>query len=248
MKFCSENSKDIQKYFQGAFVKFPGMAGVFGDGAVAAEAGDIIHTVEQVTSSYIKGKRIEGNDAVPYEFCLYSEAEVVPPEVEFILPKKSYYNGPSGALMLFRIPARQYKRGVCSDNTAIVQLQSAGTFEPYPLTVITLTEYVGKQAYKRFEAHKLPSYAVTRRIGVAANGHVFMDRVKIGTIDYTTNTIKLGRDLFVPEVQKALRIHGQSQVFTVVVANQPAKKVKKTLSEKWGVGDDGELVNLMEVE
>jgi hypothetical protein len=248
MKFCSENSKDIQKYFQGAFIKFPGMQGVFGDGVAAADAGDIIHTVEQVTSGYIKGKRLEGTDAVPYEFCLYSEDEVAPPEIEFILPRKSFFNGMNGALMLFRIPARQYKRGVCTDNTAIVQLQTDGSFEPYPLTINTLTEYVGKQAYLRFEAHKLPSYAVTRRIAVAANGHVFMDRVKIGTVDYTAKTIKLGRDLFVPEIQKALRQHAQIHTFAVVVADQPAKKVKKTLSEKWGVGDDGELVNLMDVE
>ena len=247
MKFCSENAKDIQKYFQGAYIKFPGLQGVFGDGKSAADAGEIIHTVEHVTNDVIKGKRLEGKESVPYEFFLYSEQDQPAPEIEFILPKKSYFNDSQGqALMLFRIPARQYKRGVCSDNTSIVQLTAEGTFEAYPLTVVTLTEYVGKQAYHKFAPPVGPSYAVTRRIAVAKCGHIFIDRTKVGTIDYAANTIKLGRELFEPEIRKAMRQHGQA--FNIVVQEAPAKKVKKTLSEKWGVGDDGELVNLMEVE
>lgn len=250
MKFCAENSKDIQKYFQGAFVKFPGMGGVYGDGSAAKEAGDIIHTVDQVTPSSIRGKRREGDEDVPYEFILYSEDDVPPPEVEFILPRKGFFNTSNGAHVLFRIPARQYKRGVCTDNTMILRLQANGEFEQQPLDIGLLTAYVEKQAYRGFKecTPGMSSYAVSRRMAVTAGGLIYIDRVKIGSINYQDKKITLGQNLFQQEVERALAEHGQFGIRIEIAAPNPNKKKVKKITEQYGIDADGNVVEMQEIE
>lgn len=248
MKFCAENSKDIQKYFQGAFVKFPGMGGVYGDGSAAKDAGDIIHTVDHVTPNSIKGKRREGDEDVPYEFLLYSEDEAPPPEVEFILPRKGFFNADSHAYMLYRIPARQYKRGVCNDNTAIVKLTADGSFNEQPLDIKLLTAYVEKQAYRGFASHGLSSYAVSRRIAVSASGMVFIDRVRVGSVDTSEKTITLSQILFQHEIERALVEHGQYNFKVVVAQPNPNKKKVKKITDTWGIDSDFNIIDMQEVD
>lgn len=248
MKFCTENSKDIQKYFQGAFVKFPGMAGVYGDGSECVGAGDIIHTVEQVTSTMIRGKRREGDEDVPYEFNLYSEDDAPPPEVEFILPRKGFFNANGAAHMLYRIPARQYKRGVCSDNTAILKLTAGGNFDEQEVNIQVLTAYVEKQAYRGFGEHGLSSYAVSRRIAVAANNMIFIDRVRVGSVDFKDKAIVLGQPLFQQEIERALVEHGQYNMRVTVAAPNPNKKKVKQITEAWGIDSDFNIVDMQEIE
>lgn len=248
MKFCAENSKDIQKYFQGAFVKFPGMGGVYGDGSVAKEAGDIIHTVDQVTPNSIRGKRREGDEDVPYEFMLYSEDDAPPPEVEFILPRKGFFNANGYAYMLYRIPARQYKRGVCTDNTAIVKLTAGGNFDEQELNIQLLTAYVEKQAYKGFADHGQNSYAVSRRIAVAQNNMIFIDRVRVGSVDYKEKAVTLSQVLFQQEIERALVEHGQYNMRVVVAQPNPNKKKVKKITETWGIDADFNIVDMQEVD
>jgi hypothetical protein len=236
MKFSQENSKDIQKYFQGTFVKFLGLKGAFLDGAACSEAGELVHSIDQVQGSLIKGKRWENGESTPFQFMLYPEKDAPAPEVEFILPKKSYFNIPAGgAALLFRIPARQYRRGICADNVNILGLNN-GTFFVHPINHETIGWYIQKPQFFGF-GKRDTSYAVSRRMAVDEGGRIYVDQNHIGTINYAKNEI-LVQALFIPEVYDILRERGQTN-YTVLAAG-PATKVAKGKQPQLAIMDDVE--------
>lgn len=232
MKFCAENAKDIDKYFRGSYMKFPALA------------GDAVHFIDRVEGEAVKGKVLQEGEKVPFVFHLYSSSVSEPPEIEFILPKKSYFNTPQGACLLYRIPARQYRKGVCTDNTCIQLLHSATSFAPQDISFDLLTLYVGKQAFEKF-AERTISYAVSKRMAVSAAGVLFLDQTRIGSINYQKNQIQVNQQLFVPEVQAVLRTHKQD--FEVTVKSESAKP-KKKVSQKYSINEDGDVVPNEEME
>lgn len=231
MKFCAENAKDIDKYFRGSYMKFPSLA------------GDAVHFIDKVTPDQVMGKTLQDGESVPFVFHLYHEESAPAPEIEFILPKKSYFNTPTGACLLYRIPARQYRKGVCMDNTAIVKLAIDGSFAPQDISFDLLNLYVGKQAFAKFGEQSM-SYAVSRRMAVSPAGQLFLDKTRIGSINYDNRTIMVNQQMFVPEVEQVVRANKQS--FTVAVKGDSAKKAVRKVTNKYGIDEDGEVVSLME--
>lgn len=223
MKFCVETSKDLEKYFRNTFVKFHGIRGVFSDGTECAPADELIHSVESVTPSFIKGKRYENGEIVPYQFMLYSEHDAPAPDIEFILPRKSYFNTNKGAMLLERIPARQYRRGVCMDNVHI-QLLKDGAFHNQGVGLELLDKYVRKPAFTGFTGVDGPSYAVSRRIAVEKT-KVYVDQTPIGTINYQNKRVNV-IPLFIPELEQVLRDCGQHD-WSVALPESPKIKGKK---------------------
>ncbi len=226
MKFCLEMSSDIKKYFQGSFVKFP-------------MAGEVVHYVDRVDGHQIRGKMFAptetgGFEEQPFVFHLNPEDSDTP-DVEFILPRKSYFNHQNSAHILFRVPARQYHRGVTNENTCIACLDSDGDFPVQNLSFERITAYVGKQAFCDFrERPDWRSYAVSRRCAVSKSRAVFMDRVRIGTISYNgQGCIMLSSDVFLPEVTKLVAEHGQNLI--VKVAEKQAA-VKRATAKKSTTG------------
>lgn len=232
MKFCADNAKDIDKYFRGSFMKFPSLA------------GDAVHYIEQVSGSEVRGKTLQEGEKVPFVFHLYPDEVAAAPEIEFILPKKSYFNTPHGACLLYRIPARQYRKGVCPDNTAISCLISASSFQNMDINFELLNLYVGKQSFDKF-AEQEKSYAVSRRMAVSAAGLLFLDKTRIGSINYLEKTISVNQQMFVPEVESVVRAN--KQLFTVLVKGESPKKVKK-VTEKYGLDEEGNVVSIEESE
>lgn len=235
MKFCQENHADIKKYFQGSFIKFP-------------QAGDTVHFVDRVESTYIRGRLYSQNaegkyEDQPFVFHLNPKDDNTP-EVEFILPRKSYFNFDNAAYMLYRIPARQYHRGVTPDNTAIARLAMNGEFPSYNLGFDRLTAYVGKQAFCNFAQRGWDSYAVSRRCAVAACGDVFIDRTKVGRISYEgQGCITVHNEIFQSELERIVQEHGQQFLVKVAVKRPRAKKLGKGDVPKKAVVEEVTMFN-----
>lgn len=221
MKFCVENIKDISKYFQGTFVKFTDMRGVYADGSECPPAEELVHTIDSIQGATIRGKRWEHGEYVPYQFLLYGEHEAPAPEVEFILPKKGWFNTKHGATLLFRVPARQYRRGVCDDNTSILSLLG-DSFNPQSVSVETLHDYIQKPKFGGF-GMQLRSYAVSKRLAVSTTGKIYVDKISIGTINYDAATIQ-ALPLFHSELEQVLKDHGQVGIYTIVKLTVPKRK------------------------
>lgn len=226
MKFCAENAKDIDKYFRNSYMKFPSLA------------GDTVHYIDHVAGDCVKGKTLQDGEKVPFIFHLYADSVAIAPEIEFILPKKSYFNTPDGACLLYRIPARQYRKGVCPDNTAITLLTTIGSFQTKDITLELLNLYVGKQSFDKF-AEQSKSYAVSRRMAVSCAGQLFLDKTRIGSINYVDKTIHVNQLMFVPEVESVVRINKQN--YSVLVKGESPKKVKK-VTDKYGLDEAGEVI------
>lgn len=223
MKFCLETAKDLNKYFNGTFVKFRGISGVFSDGTECAPADELVHSVDSIQGNMIKGKRFENGETIPYQFLLYSEHSHAAPEIDFILPKKSYFNTGNGAMLLQRIPARQYRRGICGDNTEILLLKGT-IFHPSAVNFQNLDKYVRKPSWPQFGEQGI-SYAVSRRIAVSGT-QVYVDQTPIGTINYKDRRISV-IPLFAPEIQTILKENGQSNMWQVALPEAPKGKAKK---------------------
>lgn len=227
MKFCQETVSDLKKYYQGSFVKFP-------------EAGEMLHMVEDVRSDRLRGKRWAISEESgeyeeqPFEFLLHRDDEHTPC-IEYVMPVKSYFNHGGHAWLLARSPARQYRRGVTSENTVIQMLESNGTFDGYNPSFERLESYVQKKHFEGFHKITGGSYAVAPRIAIAANGSVFVDRVKVGTINYDKSTVYLGSPLFVAEIEAV--ITATSSAFVVEVAAQAKKRTRRGVIKDPQSGD-----------
>lgn len=230
MKFCLETAKDLGKYFNGTFVKFMGIRGVFSDGTECAPADELVHFIDGINGNCIKGKRYENGENVPFQFMLYSEHAHAAPEIEFILPKKSFFNTEQGTMLLQRIPARQYRRGICNDNTHITLLKSNGGWQNQQVSSALLDQYIRKPAFPPFHPSDV-SYAVSRRIAVA-NAQVFVDQTAIGTINYDKKSVAV-LPLFASEIQAILKENGQANEWMVSLPESP-KVARKASVNKQG--------------
>lgn len=120
------NANDIQRYFSGTFVKFSGF-------------GDRLFYINEVNKDAIHGKDDDGHDFI---LSLHEEA---PFEMDYVLPNRAVYQLGKTVAMLQRIPARQYKRGVCDDNTKLFR---PGNGERMDLTLANLKKFVNKPSYR----------------------------------------------------------------------------------------------------
>lgn len=108
MIFTYSNIEDIKRYYLNSFVKF-------------REHGDVLFYLKTIHDNTIHGKCEDGNllelfldDSCPYE-------------VDYVLPHKSYFQYKDTAVQLYRIPAKQYCRGINTQNTALTALVSKST-------------------------------------------------------------------------------------------------------------------------
>ena len=119
------NWRDIERYFSGTFVKF-------------REHGDRLFYIERVRETEITGT-CEGDD--PFVVYLHNDH---PYELDYVLPRKAVFQYKLAALILQRMPARQYRRGLCDDNTRITKVTGG---DRLPLSFGLLSTFVTKQNY-----------------------------------------------------------------------------------------------------
>ena len=213
MKFCKDNWKDIQKYFNNSYIKFPSISG---DEAVL---------VTSVSSTEMTGKQLPDKDgATEWQFT-YGTTNT---EVNFILPLKSYFEYEGSAFLLYRNPARQYSRGICSENTTILLLANM-EFQDYGMNLSLINAYTQKQAFTGFRAPNTHSYPISRRMAVDAAGRIMVDTTCIGHYNHNKKQVVLSQDMFVPEIERILSASMQEiEVITNKTVTRKPRKPKAT--------------------
>jgi hypothetical protein len=192
MEFTSSNYKDIQKYYEGTFVKF-------------TEFGDKLFYIDQVKSSHIRGR-----DENQIEFELYLD-DNAPYTVNYLLPHKALFQWKDSVCLLQRIPARQYKRGLCPDNTMITNVATSTRVD---VSFDSLAAFVSKPQYVSFTEAintkgKVKALALTSRMSFIKTGYILIDCTKIAVYDYTTRKISMIKPIFAPEIKKHMQEYNE---------------------------------------
>jgi len=173
MLLVSSNASDIQKYYEGSYVKL-------------REMGDrvfLIHKVNKEGVFFQDSDNMEGvihlHDSSPYN-------------LDMVLPNKALYQMGQYCYSLARIPARQYSRGITQQNCQIMKLTSEG-WGKVPLSFVVLQGYMSKPMYRPLaevvETCK-HSEALTDRFAYQAQGKkIWCDNRVVGTINKDLKTV-----------------------------------------------------------
>lgn len=187
MIFTPVVSSDILRYYGGTFLKFK-------------ETGDKLFYINKVTSNYITGST---EDSEPFELYL---SDTLPLEVDYILPRKAYFQYDRYACLLHRIPAKQYQRGISPDNTKVRVLDGGGKLVTIPLGFPVLKAFVTKQAYTSLRQAveykgEVQSFALTSRVAYGVRTRsILIDNTIVGKINKSTKTLLLFFPIFLDEM------------------------------------------------
>lgn len=184
------NWMDGEKYFSGCFIK-------------VKEYGDTLVRVDKVTPEALWGVDAHGEN-----ICIEidgKETGQVGYDLDYVIPKKSYFQYGARAVLLKRIPARMWKKGLNKQNTALSCLTEEGGFSNVSLNFDVLQAYVSKKTFGSLhDLQELESVALSPRIAVACEGRVFIDQTAIGTYYDKRNVIAV-KKMFVPEITKLVK-------------------------------------------
>lgn len=181
-------AQDIRKYFENTYIKIRGY-------------GDTLFFVRRVREDVISGR--DENDT-EFELDLWEDS---PFTLDYILPHRAVFQYGETALLLRRVPARQYFRGIHPDNT---KLNSVNTGEEYPLGFDTLKAFVTKQQYVSLEEAlinkpKKKAYALTSRLSyVTCSQSINIDSTTIAFINKEKCEISVKYDIFRSEISDYL--------------------------------------------
>ncbi len=220
MLFSASNYGDITRYFLHTYVKFK-------------ETGDTLYYIERVLENKVSGRSETGD-----LFEMYLDDEH-PYEMEFVLPRKSVFQFGDTAVVLSRMPQKQYHRGISQHNTLIYTFNRTGNPQPDDITFDYLRAYVNKQVFfplgEAILRRDLTSCALSPRMLYHRPTHqLFVDVVPIADIRTATKTIHLRQPVFREEVLELLKINRQhfpndEWILTSLpppVTVKPKKKVK----------------------
>lgn len=177
MKFCPSTASDIQKYYRQTFVKF-------------TELGDKLLYVQKVEMNEVLCVDSK-DDAFVVEL-----REDEPYEMNYTLPHRGLFLCEGGLYQLRRIPARQWRRGICSDNTLITNMLSG---KNVPISFDILEAFTNKPVYQQLSAWKEDNMLLSQRFAVLNTGAIFCDRLSIGNMEKGRAVVQ---SLFAPEIKK----------------------------------------------
>ena len=169
MLFVPSAREDIRKYYLNTFLKFK-------------ETGDMLLYLTGVDNYAISGQVEDGRD-----FKLYLSEEE-PYEVDYILPHKSFFQYKDKAMMLQRIPAKQYFRGISAENTAVMyKILGKGEPERCGLTFELLKAFVQKQKFytlsEAIQAEEMVSVVLSQRMMyMKSNKTIFIDFTPVAKV------------------------------------------------------------------
>jgi len=175
MIFHKSTYSDIQKYYPDNIVKFK-------------ETGDRLWRI-----TYIGHEEVRCQDADGFE--LYLDLNE-PYEVDYPLPGRVVYqNGPNAA-MLYRIPAKQYNRGIHSANTAMSVLIASGSWANSGFSIQKLQQFVDKPSYQDvslidWNNDDYRSWALSRHVSISRGGNVFILASNIGGFSWAEKLLSV---------------------------------------------------------
>jgi hypothetical protein len=182
-----DNWEDCKKYFHGCYVKF-------------REEGDRLFYIETVDPDQITARAVDNSEYCGIDLNIgYT--------IDYVLPKKTVYQYGKLVVMLARIPARMWKKGLNKQNTAFYILDGQGKWLQTELNPTLIQSFISKPAYysvvnalNDFQKNlELEAAALTPRISFCRNGRIFVDQTIIARYDFETDTISC-KNLFVPEL------------------------------------------------
>lgn len=151
-KFTSLGSMDFKQRYQGTYGFFTNKGKRHLARLENVQAGGSNNYVEFVDRDGMEYKLLQ--DSVE-ETCGF----------EFIPPKCAYYNTPDGPLIVNRVPARQYLRGICDRNTSIKDLLARS----HPVSFETLIKlFENKTSVKDALANALLSKSAARGVAISS--------------------------------------------------------------------------------
>lgn len=168
MKASQGNWEDVAKYYKGCFVKFK-------------EHGETLCLVEQVTPEAIFCRDEHGaHVAVELDGLLSKQKEY---DLDFLIPKKTWYQYGQCATFLSRVPARMWKKGINKENTNVFALVD-DVVKPQNLSFENLSAYVNKKHYlppDKLSQHS--SIALSPRFALSKSGNIYLDLTIVGHYD-----------------------------------------------------------------
>lgn len=194
-KFTSANHRDFQQRYHGTF------------GFFTRNNRKLLVMIQEINQHHVEFVDEEG---LTYKLKADSEDEGT--GFTFIVPKSYYHNTSDGIpLLVRRIPARQYSRGICSKNTAIESINGTA----YPVTFEILKKLYCEKvevgaALVAAKSTKMPAagIAISPQFAVGINTKVLKCfNMRIGTVDWSdVFTITLDdSDMWRQEVVDALK-------------------------------------------
>lgn len=177
------NYGDADKYFRGCFIK-------------VNEYGDTLVRIDKVTEEALWGEDENGES-----ICIEingQETGSIGYELDYVIPKKAYFQVGSQAGFLTRIPARMWKKGISKENTNMYLL-GKNAFHNWNVNFESLKAYVNKPQYLPFtEVDNKESVALSPRF--AMNGRdVYLDLTMVGRY-YPTGKTLVCKKLFIKDL------------------------------------------------
>ena len=176
----SENWQDCQKYYQNTWVKL-------------AQCGERIYTVGEVGSkfTYFSSPSRGPND---------DEADVcidmsVGFNIDYVIPKKTVFQYGEHALILERVPARMWRKGMDPKNTQFLTLNEMSAWGKVQIGVPVIEGFVNKPGYYQLDAAlnnfegALLSAALSPRVSLSRGGSVFIDTTMVGKYARKSGTL-----------------------------------------------------------
>jgi hypothetical protein len=192
MECIRENWKDIDRYFRNTWVKVDGY-------------GDTLFSIQYVGPDKISGETEDGDY---FEIELHNHQ---PFNLAYVLPHKAVFQLGKRAVLLQRIPAKQFKRGICLDNVSVSFTDTGVVLD---LSLVVLKAYTTKQRYFSFteafktKGSKLISYALTSRMScVKSTGAIYIDTTHIATYLHGEGKIVMERHKFKSDVEQHIAVH-----------------------------------------
>lgn len=193
MIFNRENAEDIRKYFLNTYVKFK-------------ETGDVLWYITSVDTYRVLAENSKGDRV---ELHLADEA---PYEMEYILPRKSYFQFQDKAVLLYRIPAQQYQRGINTKNTAMMfvgRKEDENTKYPVPVDFPSLEWFVNKQSFFSLdEAMCSDNYSCAlspRMAYIPLDGTILVDLTPVAEVNKTLHKVSMLKPIFREEVESLIK-------------------------------------------
>jgi hypothetical protein len=213
MQFTRENRADISKYYSHTFVKFK-------EHAIEKQLNaDTLFYIEHVDDSKVIGKCENGD---PFIIWL---SDKYPFESDYVLPHKSFFQLGEHAVLLERIPAQQYFRGLCPENTQMTYLHGAQSPKKTPIGFDSLKAFVTKQSFFSLQsaiaAEQCTTCVLSPRIQYGRHTNfIYVDHIPVAKVLEKKKEIVMIKHIFREEIEELLKANDETDQFTFHVDKQ----------------------------
>lgn len=163
-----------------------------------------------VTVSNVSNERVTFRDQHGGTYYAFVNGGV---RFEFLPVEKSWRNTEDACFFLYRIPARQWKRGICADNTSITSASTLlgmwntdgeRTWADRIFKIFSFNNTYREEVLKFLEG-KRTTVAISPHFAILSN-HIFLHNINIGT--YKNNVITLTDGMLLQELTDTIRRMG----------------------------------------